>query len=263
MTNTLTQTPPHPSSTLVNISDDADLRLIRVLAPATSSPSNFEAACTASIQNGDAAKLLRDVISNGAVAGLLEDGFSLDEAVSAFSLLTVYLDRLDDANVEKELCAALAESVGKIEVTGEDDAALFKREKQSAMIAALYNLRSDDVEKVRLLAQIIDLADVSALIQGELKGVSPLADMLDVSTLKASLALWGGQIPDEELRALYLSIVRGMDRVLSTLSNVESGDQTKMKKVMAANDCKQKYVIFILETYTDEVRVCTLVFLLS
>ena len=80
MATSLSQTPPHPSSTLVNISDDADLRLIRVLAPGTSSPSDFEAACTAAIQNGDAAELLRNVISNGAVAGLLGDGFSLDEA---------------------------------------------------------------------------------------------------------------------------------------------------------------------------------------
>lgn len=242
----------------MNISDDADLRLIRVLAPGTSSPSDFEAACTAAIQNGDAAELLRNVISNGAVAGLLGDGFSLDEAVSAFSLLTVYLDRLDDVSVGKELCAELAESVGKIAVADDDSAALLKREKQSAMIAALFNLRSDAVEKVRLLAQIIDLADVSALYQGEPRGVSPLADMLDVSTLKASLALWGSDIPDEELRALYQAIVRGMDRVLTTLSKDESGDKTKLKKVKAANDCKQKYVLFILETYTDEVRYCLL-----
>ena len=126
MATSLSQTPPHPSSTLVNISDDADLRLIRVLAPATSSPSDFETTCNAAIQSGDAAKLLRCVISNGAVAGLLEDEFSLDEAVSAFSLLTVYLDRVGDASVEKELCAALAESVGKIEVAADDEAATGK-----------------------------------------------------------------------------------------------------------------------------------------
>jgi hypothetical protein len=240
----------------VNISDDADLRLIRVLAPATSSPSDFETTCNAAIQSGDAAKLLRCVISNGAVAGLLEDEFSLDEAVSAFSLLTVYLDRVGDARVEKELCAALAESVGKIEVAADDEAALVKREKQSGMIAALFNLRSDAVEKVRLLAQIIDLAGVTALIQGQDRGVSPLADMLDVTTLKASLALWGSDIPDEELRALYQAIVRGMDRVLATLSKDTSGDKTKLKKIKAANECKQKYVLFILETYTDEVSFC-------
>mmetsp|Transcript_25167 Transcript_25167/g.38086 ORF Transcript_25167/g.38086 Transcript_25167/m.38086 type:complete len:443 (-) Transcript_25167:63-1391(-) len=255
MATSLSQTPPHPSSTLVNISDDADLRLIRVLAPATSSPSNFETECTTAIQGGDAAKLLRSVISNGAVAGLLEDEFSLDEAVSAFSLLTVYLDRVGDASVEKELCAALAESVGKIEVAGDDETALVKREKQSAMIAALFNLRSDAVEKVRLLAQIIDLADATALIQGQDRGVSPLADMLDVATLKASLALWGSEIPDEELRALYQAIVRGMDRVLALLSKDTSGDKTKLKKVKAANECKQKYVLFVLATYTEESQL--------
>ncbi|KAK1747821.1 eukaryotic translation initiation factor 3 subunit M [Skeletonema marinoi] len=227
MATSLSQTPPHPSSTLVNISDDADLRLIRVLAPATSSPSNFETECTTAIQGGDAAKLLRSVISNGAVAGLLEDEFALDEAVSAFSLLTVYLDRVGDASVEKELCAALADC-------GDDETALVKREKQSAMIAALFNLRSD---------------------AGQDRGVSPLADMLDVATLKASLALWGSEIPDEELRALYEAIVRGMDRVLALLSKDTSGDKTKLKKVKAANECKQKYVLFVLATYTEESQL--------
>lgn len=256
MATSLSQTPPHPSSTLVNISDDADLHLIRVLAPGTSSPADFESACTSAIQNGDAAKLLRSVISNDAVAGLLGDEFSLEEAVSAFSLLTVYLDRVGDTIVEKDLCAALAQSVGKIEVTGDDETALVKREKQSAMVAALFNLRSDAVEKVRLLAQIIDLADATALIQGQDRGLSALADMLDVATLKASLALWGSDIPDEELRALYQAIVRGMDRVLELLSKDTSGDKTKLKKVKATNECKQKYVLFILATYADEVSTC-------
>ena len=60
-----TVSPPHPSSTLVNISDDADLRLIRVLAPSTSDPTSFEDACASAISDGNAAGLLRTMIDKG------------------------------------------------------------------------------------------------------------------------------------------------------------------------------------------------------
>jgi hypothetical protein len=151
--------PPHPSSILVNVSDDADLRLVRVLAPSTSNPNTFEKDCATAVSNGDAASLLRTVINSGAVAGLLTSDYTLDEAVSAFSLLTVYLDRVNDAVVESGLCNVLADAVTAV---GEDEGTTVGgggiiMEKRSAMIAALFNLRSSGTERVRLLARIVDL----------------------------------------------------------------------------------------------------------
>lgn len=239
--------PPHPSSTLVNVSDDADLRLVRVLAPSTSAPDEFEKECAAAIADGDAATLLRTVIDNGAVSGLMRADYTLDEAVSAFSLLTVYLDRVGDAAVGGELCGLLADAVAA--GSSEDDGG---REKRSAMIAALFNLRSDGCERARLLARIVDLADASTLSPGEPRGVSALADALDPATLKSSLALWGDGVDDVVLRALYAAVSRGMDRVLASLTKDE-GDKTTEAKIRATKERKQTYMLLFLETYKEEV----------
>lgn len=250
------QSPPHPSSTLVNISDDADPRLIRVLAPSTSDPASFETKCASAISDGDAAGLLRTVIDAGAVSGLLSDDYTTDEAVSAFSLLTVYLARVNDAKAERELCAALADAVGKATGgnNGAADDASGKREKRSAMVAALFNLRTDGGEKVKLLAKIVELADPAALSPGESRGVSALSDALDAASLKASLALWGGDggIDDATLRPLYKAVSKGMDRLLATLAKDDNGeDKSTSMKIEAAKERKQTYMLLFLETYKD------------
>lgn len=243
--------PPHPSSTLVNVTDDADLRLVRVLAPSTSDPDGFERDCAAAVADGDAATLLRKVIDSGAVSGLLTTDYTLDEAVSAFSLLTVYLDRVGDTAVESELCGHLADAVSRVGMVGlgGDD-----MEKRSAMIAALFNLRSSGSERARLLATIVDLADATTLTPGEPRGVSSLADALDPYTLKSSIAMWSGAegIDDKVLRSLYGSVSRAMDRVLTNLTkDAEGGDKTTDSKIKATMERKQTYMLLLLETYKD------------
>ena len=174
----------------------------------------------------------------------------MDEAVSAFSLLTVYLDRVGDDAVAKELCGELCKAVataGSEEVDG-------KGEKQVAMIAALFNLRTDANEKVKLLTNIVNLADVASLSPGEPKGVSALADMLEVSHLKASCALWG-TVDNVELRELYAAVSKGMDRVLASLEVNKEDDKTKDRKVKAAKEQKQTYMLMFLETYKEESQL--------
>ena len=250
--------PPHPSSTLVNVSDDADLRLVRVLAPSTSDPDGFERECAAAVADGDAATLLRTVIDSGAVSGLLRGAdYTLDEAVSAFSLLTVYLDRVGDAAVGGELCGLLADAVAATTAAEADDDGGV-REKRSAMIAALFNLRSDGSERAGLLARIVDLADATALSPGEPRGVSALADALDPAALRSSLALWGGGIDDAVLRALYASVSRGMDRVLDALTR-DDGDKTSEVTIRATKERKQTYMLLFLETYKEEVGTLVVV----
>lgn len=169
----------------------------------------------------------------------------MDEAVSAFSLLTVYLDRLEDASAEKQLCGALADAVGSAD--GDDEG---KSEKQSAMVAALFNLRSDGNEKVKLLTKIVELADTSALSPGQPTGVSALADTLVASSLKSSLALWG-DIDNSELRGLYAAVSTAMDRVLAKLAVGDAEDKTTLMKIQAAKERKQTYMLLFLGTYDD------------
>lgn len=259
--------PPHPSSTLVNISDDADLRLIRLLAPSSPNPSAFEEECNAAIANGDAATLLRTVISHGTVAGLLTNtNFTVDEAVSVFSLLTVYLDRVGDVIAEKELCGALADAVvsggvaaGQANGDNDDDGAEVstRKAKQSAMVAALFNLRTNAEEKVNLLTKVVELADTSALSPGESRGISALADMLEPMILQSTLKLWGHVNFEKNttaLRALYAAVIRGMDRVLAKLVKDKGGeDKSTAMKIKATRERKQTYLLRFLETYMEEV----------
>ena len=251
-----TVAPSHPSSTLVNISDDADIRLIRVLAPSCTSSKNnatFEKDCATSISNGDAAGLLRTVIANGAIAGLLSTSYTLDEAVSAFSLLTVYLNRVGEESVAKKLCGELTKAVATT-AEGGGDVEGSKGEKQVAMIAALFNLRTDANEKIQLLTNIVTLANVTSLSPSEQKGVNALADMLEVSNLKALCTLWGN-VENAELRALYSAVSKGMDRVLASLEGgANKDDKSNDRKVKAAMEQKQAYMLLFLETYKDEVR---------
>jgi len=234
---------------LVNVADDADARLIRVLAPDTTNPSDFESACQSSVDTGDAASLLRTMVSFGAIAALLQETYTVEEAVSAFSLLTVYLNRIGDYEVSKEICRSLAEEVGK---AGSDSRSVKNKEKQSAMVAALFNLRNDGGEKVELLAKIVDLADVTALSPGEPKGVAVLADMLDVDVLRSSMKTWGENITCVELRTLYKSVTQAMDRVLSKLGRDDQEDKTVTLKIKATEERKQVYMLLFLGTFEDE-----------
>ena len=122
------------------------------------------------------------------------------------------------------------------------------------MVAALFNLRNDAGEKVELLAKIIDLADVSAVSPGQPKGVAVLADLLDSNVLKSTMKLWGETTTNAELRSLYKSVTKAMERVLAKLSKDDQEDKTIALKIKKTEERKQTYMLLFLETYTDEVR---------
>ena len=239
--------PQHPSSTLVNISDESATRLVSVLSPLTSNPTKFETSCASAISNGNPAKLLTNIISNGAITGLVkDDAFNINEVVSIFNLLTVYLDRVEDSSVATDLCSALADAVGK---GGSGDNI---KEKQAAMVAALFNLRSNGNDKVKLLTKIIEMSDTAAMVPGGPKGALPLADVIDPTTLSVSLKLWG-DVDNVELRSLFGAASKGMDRVLEKLSKDEQEDKTTVIKIKVAREWKQSYMLAFLETYKEEV----------
>jgi hypothetical protein len=249
---TIITSPQHPSSTLVNISSDADLRLIRILAPHTTSKT-FESNCSTAITNGDAAGLIRTILSEPqAIGQLLSADYTTEEAMGTFSLFGALLERVEQREVQCELCGGLADAVAA--TNGSDASA----EKRSAMLAALFNLRSDGVEKVRLLTKIVDLAEAASLAPGE--GVSSLSDLLEPSMLESSLAGWG-DIPEGEKRCLFRAVVKGMDRLLDKLRSERGDDVAEAslevqvdKNIKDVADRKQTYLLLILDTYKYEVR---------
>ena len=146
------------SSTLVNVAEDAELRLVRLLAdaaPAQLLSPTFVQDCDQCMVDADASGLMKTIVGDdGALAALfaLEP---LEEAVSAFSLLAALLDRVreDHPDAEAEIAVALADSVINCPVETQD-AAL----RRITFLSTLYNIRSDGRERCALLARMVRLA---------------------------------------------------------------------------------------------------------
>ena len=226
--------PPHPSSTLVNVAEHAELRLIQLLADSCPSPQSvspsFQSSCETCVGNADAAGLVRTVLGDaGAIAGLFAVD-PADEAIGAFSLLAALLERVDGDADQKSLAATMAQTIAAAPVTGAEAA-----KKKVAMLAALYNLRSDGVEKVDLLSRIVALtaeSDPDALAEG-----SPLGDILDAANVKKLTEDWGVGRADQ--RKLYRAIADGVGLVQ------DGGSAAR----------KQKFLLSALATYAEASEV--------
>jgi len=167
------------SSTLVNVAEDAENRLVALLA-ASGRPS-FVQDCEQCLLGGDAAGLLNVIISDQGAMNELLNG---EEA--AFSLLAALLDRVEAPDQEAKLANALANAV----VAQLNDTA-----QQIRLLSALYNLRSRPEEKCALLVRMIDLSPSLAGRLGEL--VDDIEKLLD-----------GWSVGLKERRPLYKAIAQ-------------------------------------------------------
>jgi hypothetical protein len=145
------------SSTIVNVAEDAELRLVRLLAQ-TAKSGSFVQDCEACIANGDASQLLQTVINDTGALGALFVLEPSDEAVSAFSLLTALLTRVGRGDEEQGLTKLLADAVASILIPGKDMAEVAQR--QVSLLSVLYNMRANGNEKCALLARMIQIAGV-------------------------------------------------------------------------------------------------------
>lgn len=201
------------SSALVNVTEDAELRLVRHLAEIAEFPSKtFVDACEACISCGDAAKLMEIILAEKVVIQAL----SLDdEAVSAVSLLAALLDRTKDS----QLVQQLADSLVQVSTN---------TTKTISLLATLYNMRSDALEKVALMVKMIRLASEGepALLD---QHTSDLGKWMDASLLPRLLDEWS--VEPSERRALYLAASDGASVPL----------------------VKQRFTLLVLETYSTSV----------
>lgn len=139
------------SSTLVNVAEDAELRLVSLLAEAAS-PS-FQKDCEKCISEGNAGELMATVVKDsGAISALLAID-PTEEAVGAFSLLAALLGR---AEQESSLSAALADAV--INAQTNDKEAFAVTERKITLLSVLYNMRTDGTERCTLLGRMMRLA---------------------------------------------------------------------------------------------------------
>ena len=149
------------SSTLVTVADDADNRLVSLLA--ASGRPTFAQDCEQCLLNGDAAALLKVIITD---QGAMKELLNGEEA--AFSLLAAILDRVSDPEQEGQLAVAMANAV---------ETHLTDKDQQLRFLSALYNLRSRPQEKCFLLVKMITLTATLDGRLGELvDNILPLLD---------------------------------------------------------------------------------------
>jgi hypothetical protein len=76
--------------------------------------------------------------------------------------------------------------------------------------------------------------------------------------------VWGENIPDVEKRGLFRAVVKGMDSLMEKLRSergdtmaegVEAEVSAADKNIRDVEDRKQTYLLLILDTYKDEVRL--------
>jgi hypothetical protein len=197
---------PSASSTLVNVAEDAETRLVRLLAETGGLPANFVEQCDECIALGDAEQLMRTILAQ---PGSIDAILTLPEATSVFSLLAALLDRIPSSNVTplveemaKKIVAAKNVSEtqpadGDDTITGIGGAATAI--KPIALLATLYNMRTSFSEKVGLLVQMITLA--SQRQPALLEPHAILGKWLDATKLSTMMDEW--KIAPVQRRQVY------------------------------------------------------------
>lgn len=148
-------TAPPLSSRLVNVAEDAELRLVSLLGE--HSPSLDVAQCEACISSGDALKLLEKILADkGSVAALVTQISDLEEAVGSFTLLVALIagaSNDEDTAATHSMVCDLANAVVQA-----GDSSEVTCERKLRLLAVLYNLRAPVLDKVELLRQMIIVA---------------------------------------------------------------------------------------------------------
>lgn len=166
-------TKKQPSSTLVTITDQLELKLIEIITnnykPSTSElndddgkseiSKDFSTKCESYIANADALNLIRTILKTKDAMNTLFQLDPIDDCISSFSILCNLLSKLDhdnddnnkgDANASMDICKEVVSVISSrdydIDVS-----------KRIVLLFTLYNLRCNGNEKCYLLSCIIAL----------------------------------------------------------------------------------------------------------
>jgi len=226
------------SSTLVNVAEHAELRLVRILSEQCEEEDEkkkvspeFTTDCERCIANADAPGLIRRIIGDeGAVSSLYRID-PLEECVSAFSLLAALLEKVGGTEEEGvELTLEMADAV---------DVGSYDMKKRIALLCCLYNLRSDGEEKCGLLCRIVKLCSSSEEQRNMLSRGhgGPLAEIMEVGNVVHMLEEWNVSVPCR--RRLY--------RALADAMEVSADDDAAIRR--------QRFLLLDVETYTDASKL--------
>jgi len=237
-----------PSSTLVTITDQLELKLLEIISSthksqtSTSIPAPFLTKCETYIANADALNLIRTILHQPEAIKSLLSLDALDDVISAFSILYNLLSKINDTQEEYNVCREIVKLL-----EGE--------ERNIVLLFTLYNLRSRGEEKCFLLSKIISICASTPsssllLLRGnESNEVSSslLSDMIQVDRMKQTLEEWG--VSGEDTQMLYRSIVDAMGKI----SKMDVGEESLTSDDLFHAECmRQKYLLVIIETVVSD-----------
>jgi PCI domain/eIF3 subunit M, C-terminal helix len=273
-------------SSLVNVAEDAELRLVALLGEYSnkSEPSSFVADCEACIAAGDAGKLLMTIVDDQDAMQAFLRIPSADEAVGCFSLLVALLERAaaDDTSsssgsnknkqqlvsVSKLADSILQPSTTSAPTTDAADAAAVagtdeeQCQRKIRLLSVIYNLRSSVEEKCDMLTRMIATAGDTpqhaelflARHDASTLGRLLVADENEQdhyyrSSSSSSNPAAGGMTTSTTTPSVP-RIVQMMDAWNVSLSNRRALYKT-IASVMPPQDTrKQRFQLLLVETYT-------------
>ena len=224
------------SSTLVNVAEDAELRLVKLLSEQQPSSSaavspQFVPTCEHCIAQGDASQLLRTILQENAAIQALMVMPNTEEAISVVSLLAALLERVEEgggAAATTAMVHALADAIVQASSTFPSTTS-----RAVTLLSTLYNMRSNPLEKCGLLVRMMQLAtsakasgggDSSNLMESHM----PLGKLLHGKP-KPLVVQWldTWNVSPADRRPVYAAAASG-----------------------ASNDAtRQRFLIFLVETY--------------
>jgi hypothetical protein len=223
------------SSTLVNVSDDAELRLVSFLSD--TEDKTLQETCTKYLSDGETDKLLKELISSTSAMQRLQQIEPIHEVVASVAILSSIVQRLETSERITEVTTLFLDVICAgplLDVT--------IVERKITMISVLYNM-FDKQYKFMLMDRMIQLAGnhsdillqpettlgrllsspISSNITSTITSLPPIVTMLNS---------W--KVTDIERRSVYSTVV----------------------EILSKSDIRrQRFLLLLIETYTDNASV--------
>jgi translation initiation factor 3 subunit M len=229
------------SSTLVNVSEDAELRLVSLLAdaapPQLLAPT-FSEACATSIAAGDISALLQNVVKDvGAVQALLL--LPKEQAVAAVAILAALYQRVEADLLVQQL--ALPDAIVAATTTTTTLTALEATQRKILILSILYNMQPNRTIQCALLQRMLRLA-----------GAHPSELLAPESALGSLLAVVGGdgvQLPPLVILLdswqVDVSLRRELYQTVAT--TIATAAQLLPRQMVT----RQRFLLLLVATYQD------------
>lgn len=243
------------SSTLVNVSDDAEARLITLLCE-RANDATLQQQCSTYLSEGNIYQVLTTLISSSSanvVDVIVLQMEPITEVVTTVSLLSNMIQRLDSPEAMKELLTLLVDNIAQANSTAGSDLTSTTSiiERKVTILSVLYNMMDQSYKCMLLdrMMQIIgsksntssDASEALLLLQPDTTLGRLISSPIISSSSNSSIApppppivnmLQSWNVSDTERRSMYTSIC-----------NVLPSDDVR----------QQRFLLLLIESYSKTV----------